>query len=83
MFHFTSIIISIILHLSPINNIEEQKYFSDFSRKKLELFHGDQKYRNDKFILPDVVLYFSCYDSAMDDDSNSRNVTFYFFNDKC
>lgn len=63
-------------------DIEEQKYFSDFSRKKLELFHGDQKYRNDKFILPDVVLYFSCYDSAMDDDSNSRNITFYFFDDK-
>ena len=63
-------------------DIEEQKYFSDISRRKIEMFHGDQEYRNEKFILPDVILYFSCYDSAMDDDSSSRNIAFYFFNNK-
>lgn len=59
--------------------IEEQKYYSDAIRKKIEMFHGDQKYRNDEFMLPDVVIYFSCNDSALDNDTNSRNVAFYFF----
>ena len=59
--------------------IEEQKYYSDDIRKKIEMFHGDQEYRNEKFMLPDVVVYFSCNDSALDDDTNSRNVAFYFF----
>lgn len=50
--------------------------------KKILLFHGDQEYRNDKFMIPDSVLNFTIIDDPALDDSYRHNNQFYFFNKK-
>lgn len=61
-------------------DIEDQNLFSSTSRKKIEIFYGDQEYRNDKFMLPDSILCVFCNDPALDDENS--NIVFYFFNNK-